>query len=148
MYLAVEKHKIIIKYCQFKYNYHWCCKIDAIFIQQYKQNLLNFRHRFLFAFGVPSKITSFYNFTDKAPNVYKVVSAWETYQKFKKIEYSHNQVESIFISFERVLTIIFKCVGTDAPRPPTTYYFDKLPSPRPPFNVGSQLAYIHNKFQL
>jgi hypothetical protein len=29
MYLAVEKHKIIVKYCQFKYNYHWCCKIDT-----------------------------------------------------------------------------------------------------------------------
>jgi hypothetical protein len=49
-----EKVKIIVKYCQFKYNYHWCCKIDAIFIQQYKQNLLNFRHHFLF--GVPSSI--------------------------------------------------------------------------------------------
>ena len=33
MYLAVEKHKIIVKYCQFynQYNYRWCCEIDASF---------------------------------------------------------------------------------------------------------------------
>ena len=31
-----------------KYNYQWCFKIDAIYLQPYKQNLLNFRHNFLF----------------------------------------------------------------------------------------------------
>jgi hypothetical protein len=26
-----ETQRDSYKYCQFKYNYHWCCKIDAIF---------------------------------------------------------------------------------------------------------------------
>jgi hypothetical protein len=51
MYLAVEKHKIIVKYCQFNTIIINGCKIDAIFLQEYKQNLLNFRHHFFF--GVP-----------------------------------------------------------------------------------------------
>jgi hypothetical protein len=57
------------KYCQFKYNYHSCCKIDAIFMySNISQNLLNFRHHFLF--GVQVKISFFYhNFTDKALNI-------------------------------------------------------------------------------
>jgi hypothetical protein len=57
MHLPVEKHKIIIKNGQLKYNYQCCFKIDAIFTVIYKQNLLNFRHHFLF--GVSSKISSF-----------------------------------------------------------------------------------------
>ena len=85
LYLAVEKH-----------NYHWCCKIDAIFIQQYNQNLLNFKHRYLF--GVPSKISSFqHNFTDNKSTInilLKFVCRLRNVSKIFKFEYCHNQVDN------------------------------------------------------
>ena len=63
MHLQVAKHKIIVKNTIIN---------DALklmpYLQPYKQNLLNFRHHFVF--GVPSKISSFYHyFTDKALNI-------------------------------------------------------------------------------
>jgi hypothetical protein len=57
----------------------------------YKQNLLNFRHHFLF--GVPSKIFSFYRhyFTDKALNIlFKFVCRLRNVSKNKNFEFSHN----------------------------------------------------------
>ena len=90
--------QIIVKHCQFKYNYHRCCKIDAIFIQHYKQNFLNFRHHFVF--GVPSKISSFYNyFTDKALNIlFKFVFRLRNVSKNIIFECSHNRKWSVILT--------------------------------------------------
>ena len=110
MHLPVEKHKIIVKNCQLKYNYQWCFKIDAIFTAiLYKQNLVNFRHHFLF--GVSSKISSFsHYFTDKALNIlFKFVCRLRNVSKNKNFEFSHNLKWYIIrISFERVLRNIQK----------------------------------------
>jgi hypothetical protein len=90
MHLPVEKHKIIVKNCQLKYEYQRCFKIDAMYLQPYKQNLLNFRHHFLF--GVSSKISSFWHyFTDKALNIlFKFVCRLRNVSKIKNFEFSHN----------------------------------------------------------
>jgi hypothetical protein len=73
-----------------------------IFSAIYKQNLLNFKHHFLF--DVPSKISSFYhNFKDKATYFLSSFAAWETYQKLKNLNIVIPKWKSIFINFERVL---------------------------------------------
>jgi hypothetical protein len=78
-------------------------------LQPYEQNLLNFRHHFLF--GVPSKISSFWHyFTDKALNIlFKFVCRLRNVSKNKNFEFSHNLKWYIIrISFERVLRNIQK----------------------------------------
>jgi hypothetical protein len=79
------------------------------YLQPYKQNLLNFRHHFLF--GVSSKIPSFWHyFTDKALNIlFKFVCRLRNISKNKNFECSHNLKRYIIrISFERVLRNIQK----------------------------------------
>jgi hypothetical protein len=79
------------------------------YLQPYKQNLLNFRHHFLF--GISSKISSFWHyFTDKALNkLFKFVCRLRNVSKNKNFEFSHNLKWYIIrISFERVLHNIQK----------------------------------------
>jgi hypothetical protein len=56
MYLAFEKHKIIMKYCQtYKYNYRsdHAVQLIYIFIQQYQQNLLRETSDIIFSLAYP-----------------------------------------------------------------------------------------------
>jgi hypothetical protein len=79
------------------------------YLQPYKQNLLNFRHHFLF--GVSSKISSFwYYFRDNALDIlFKFVRRLRNVSKNKNFEFSHNLKRYIIrISFERVLRNIQK----------------------------------------
>jgi hypothetical protein len=79
------------------------------YLQPYKQNLLNFRHHFLF--GVSTKISSFWHyFTDKALNIlFKFVCRLRNVSKNRNFEFSHNLKRYIIrISFERVLRNIQK----------------------------------------
>ena len=72
---------------------HICAKLE--------QNLLNFRHHFLF--GISSKISSFQHyFTDKTLNVlFKFVCPLKNVRKNKNFEFSHNLKWYIIrISFE------------------------------------------------
>ena len=81
----------------------------ASYLQPYKQNLLNFRHHFLF--GVSSIISSFWHyFTDKALNIlFKFVCRLRNVSKNRNFEFSHNFKRYIIrISFERVLRNIQK----------------------------------------
>jgi hypothetical protein len=108
MHLPVEKHKIIVKNCQLKYNYQLCFKIDAIF-KPYKQNLLNFRHNFLF--GVSSKISYFSIILQIKHWTYflSVFADWETYRKINILNLVITSSGYIIaISFERVLRNIQK----------------------------------------
>jgi hypothetical protein len=57
MHLPVEKHKMIVKKLSIKIHAISNDTLKATpYLLQYKQNLLNFRHHFLF--GVPSTISS------------------------------------------------------------------------------------------
>ena len=102
MHLPVEKHKIIAK----KFQLNYTIINDALkvtpYLQQYKQNLLNFRRHFLF--GVSSKISSFWHyFTDEGLNIlFKLVCRLRNVSKFWM--YRHNSKWYItLVSFERVL---------------------------------------------
>jgi hypothetical protein len=80
-----------------------------MYLHPYKQNLLNFRHHFLF--GVSSKISSFwYYFRDNALNIlFKFVCRLRNVSKKKHFEFSYNLKWYIIrISFERVLRNIQK----------------------------------------
>ena len=121
MHLPVEKNKIIVN--------------DALkltpCLQPYKQNLLNFRHNFLF--GVSSKISSFWHYFTlfyKALNIlFKFVCRLRNVLKNKNFEFSHNLKWYIIrISFERVLRNIQKDLLLNSPlsvNDVTTEFFNK-----------------------
>ena len=78
------------------------------YLQPHKQNLLNFRHHFLF--GVSSKISSFWHyFTDKALNIlFKFVCRLRNVSKNKNVECSHKPLESdILYALDLVLSACY-----------------------------------------
>ena len=87
MHLAVEKHKIIVKYCQFKYNYHWyTSNIDAVFIQQYKTDLSPVYTTLNFWFG-----------TDKIGTRTTFFGSWTIYLAKPRLHYAQFLVPYHFL---------------------------------------------------
>jgi hypothetical protein len=111
MHLPVEKHKIIVKNCQLKYNYQWCFKIDAIFTAMHiSKTYWTSDIIFSLAYHLKSLHFSIIYFTDKALNIlFKFVCRLRKVSKNKNFEFSHNLKWYIIrISFEQVLRNIQK----------------------------------------
>ena len=108
---TVEKHKIIVKYFQFKYNLFI---IDGVKFTLYLYSNISetyWTSDVIFCLVYHLKSLHFSIILQMKHKTYflSLFAAWETYQKFKNLNIVLTKWKGILISFERVLcTVTYK----------------------------------------